>query len=360
MQKVITINLNGHAYQLDESGYEVLREYLARAERELEGNPDRAEIIADLEQAIADKCQRFLGPHKSVVTTREVEQIVGEMGPIDAAAGSDAGGGGEAGQRPAGTEAPPKRLHRIPEGAMIAGICTGVAAYFAIDVAIVRVGFVIAALVTQGAGIIAYVVMMFVLPEAKTGEQRAAAGAAPFNARDVMDRAKDQYTKGTRRLRRHWRQQQRQWRRQAAATHGAVVYGPPGPAIVLLPLFGVVHLALFLIMAATMISLVNTGQVLGWELDPDVPVWAAALILLVAYSIVVPPFRAMQYFYERPRAGQPAPYAFWHAAISLVAIAVIFWVASNNIPEIREFLQQVPDLFRDFTSALRDALTREG
>ena len=27
MQKVITINLNGNAYQLDESGYDVLREY---------------------------------------------------------------------------------------------------------------------------------------------------------------------------------------------------------------------------------------------------------------------------------------------------------------------------------------------
>ena len=45
-------------------------------------NPDRAEIIADLEQAIADKCRRFLGPHKTVVTAAEVEQIIREMGPV--------------------------------------------------------------------------------------------------------------------------------------------------------------------------------------------------------------------------------------------------------------------------------------
>jgi hypothetical protein len=32
MQKVISINLNGNAYQLDESGYDPLREYLAVAE----------------------------------------------------------------------------------------------------------------------------------------------------------------------------------------------------------------------------------------------------------------------------------------------------------------------------------------
>ena len=37
MQKVISINLNGNAYQLDESGYDTLREYLARAERDTRG-----------------------------------------------------------------------------------------------------------------------------------------------------------------------------------------------------------------------------------------------------------------------------------------------------------------------------------
>ena len=68
MQKVIAINLNGHAYQLDEPAYDLLRAYLDRAEVQLKDNPDREEIIADLEQAIADKCNRFLGPHKTVVT----------------------------------------------------------------------------------------------------------------------------------------------------------------------------------------------------------------------------------------------------------------------------------------------------
>ena len=29
MQKVISINLNGHAYQVDEAGYDALRDYLA-------------------------------------------------------------------------------------------------------------------------------------------------------------------------------------------------------------------------------------------------------------------------------------------------------------------------------------------
>ena len=68
MQKVVTINLNGNAYQIDDAGYAALVAYLEGADVSLKDNPDRAEIVADLEQAIADKCQGFLGPHKTVVT----------------------------------------------------------------------------------------------------------------------------------------------------------------------------------------------------------------------------------------------------------------------------------------------------
>src|SRR5215510_11863556 len=83
MQKVISINLNGNAYQLEETGYEALREYLQRADSRLQANPDRAEIMADLEQAIAEKCGRYLGASKNVVTAGEIDTIIAEMGPVE-------------------------------------------------------------------------------------------------------------------------------------------------------------------------------------------------------------------------------------------------------------------------------------
>ena len=64
MQKVITINLNGNAYQLDQSGYESLRAYLEHADEQLGSNPDKTEIIRDLEQSIAEKCVRVARPGK--------------------------------------------------------------------------------------------------------------------------------------------------------------------------------------------------------------------------------------------------------------------------------------------------------
>ena len=83
MQKVVSINLNGNAYQLEEPGYEALRVYLERAESRLQTNPDRLEIMADLEQAVAEKCGRYLGPNKAVVTAAEIETIIREMGPVE-------------------------------------------------------------------------------------------------------------------------------------------------------------------------------------------------------------------------------------------------------------------------------------
>lgn len=358
MQKVISINLNGHAYQLEEGGYEALRAYLAAAERDLASNPDRVEIMADLEQAVADKCRAVLGPHKSVVTEAEIARIVAEMGPVDATPG-EPGAGEPAGAGGAGAETETKRLYRITEGAMIGGVCNGIAAYSAIDVTIVRVGFVVTALLSQGFGILAYVVMMFVIPEAKTPEERTSAAGGPFNARDVVERARKEAVDGARRAKASWRKQHRQLRRQAGVP-GVYVYGPSRMAPVLTPVFGLVQFALFFVLVVAMVSLVNTGDVLGWELPPDMPVWGGLLILLVGYQLISSLLRGMLYMSAQPGTGlHPAGYGFWNAVVSLVALAFLFWFAAGHIPEIQEFLRRLPEVGREFGDAMHDLFARQ-
>ena len=61
MQKVVHASLHGNAFTIEEAGYEALRAYLDRAAAQLAADPDRDEILGDLEQAIADKCARHLG-----------------------------------------------------------------------------------------------------------------------------------------------------------------------------------------------------------------------------------------------------------------------------------------------------------
>jgi phage shock protein PspC (stress-responsive transcriptional regulator) len=199
MQKVITINLNGNAYQLDESGYDALRAYLDNGEARLESNPDKAEILADLEQAIAEKCVRCVGPGKTVVSGPEVDQILRETGPVDSgdSPGSSQGAAPHSRETTAHA-APPKRLYQIREGAMISGVCNGLAAYFNLDPTIVRIAFVLSTLLTlSGPGWLVpviYIVLAFVVPYAKTSEQLAAAQGSseglPYRAQELVEKVK--------------------------------------------------------------------------------------------------------------------------------------------------------------------------
>ncbi len=61
-------------------------------------------------------------------------------------------------------------LRRLPEGSLLGGVATGVAAHFALDVSLVRLGFVLAALV-GGLGIPLYVAAWLLVPE--QGEERS-------------------------------------------------------------------------------------------------------------------------------------------------------------------------------------------
>ena len=56
-----------------------------------------------------------------------------------------------------------KRLYRSRQHKVIAGVCGGLAEYFEVDVAIMRIIFVLLAFV-KGLGIIAYIVAIFVVP----------------------------------------------------------------------------------------------------------------------------------------------------------------------------------------------------
>src|ERR1700679_3276732 len=97
MNTVIIINLNGNAFHLEEPGFQSLRAYLERAQVQLKDNPDKAEIMADLEQAIADKCARFLQPHKNVLTAAENGEVLREMGPVQTDSTASGGAGADAG-----------------------------------------------------------------------------------------------------------------------------------------------------------------------------------------------------------------------------------------------------------------------
>jgi phage shock protein C len=82
------------------------------------------------------------------------------------------------------------RLERSTTNRVIAGVCGGIAEYLQIDVTLVRVFFVIAAIVTAGLGFLAYLVLIVLMPlpgHPQPFVQTAAAPAAPATGAAATD-----------------------------------------------------------------------------------------------------------------------------------------------------------------------------
>ena len=67
-----------------------------------------------------------------------------------------------------------RRLTRSSKHKMIAGICGGIAEYFDLDPTVVRVAYVLISIVSVAfPGILAYIILMFVMPRAAQGPPTA-------------------------------------------------------------------------------------------------------------------------------------------------------------------------------------------
>ncbi len=357
MQKVTSANLNGNAYQFDEDAYGLLAAYLERAKAQLELNPDRAEIMADIEQAIAEKCSRLLGSRKTVVSAAEIQQVIDEMGPVESGAKEESAASGAREPTAPGQAAvpgAPKRLYQIREGAMLSGVCNGLAAYFNLDVTIVRLVFVALTIVTYGAWIFVYGTMMFIVPYADTSEQRAAAHGVTFNAQELVEQAKRKYEdlKNNKQWRGHWKRQRRQWKqwqcaaRQQARWAAANAGSGAGQAAevataTLMPLLAVAEFALFLVLAFAVYSLATTGAVFGWKFPPNVPLWAAILILMAGYAILVSPLAAARHAAHYRWAGRIHPTTAWDSLTPLLVFAVLLWLGYQYVPAVHNAIHAV-------------------
>ncbi|MDB5204323.1 MAG: phage shock protein PspC [Candidatus Taylorbacteria bacterium] len=213
MNKVITINLGGRSYSVEESGYNLLKVYLDNASIKLESNPDKEEIIKDFNIAIAEKCDAYLSSTKNVILTSEIEKIIKDMGPVEAEA-SDATSNKKSEDS---TESKRhKKLYLLPDSGVIFGVCSGLAAYFEIDVTLVRIVFIALTVLTHGAWIAVYFVMWMLVPKADTPEEKEEAwGAIRTTAQDLMQRARTGYEhfKNSDQSK-HWKKQMKQERRQ--------------------------------------------------------------------------------------------------------------------------------------------------
>jgi phage shock protein PspC (stress-responsive transcriptional regulator) len=184
MNKTININLSGIIYHLDEGAYENFNLYLNAIKDRLSHEEGGAEIVADIESRIAEIFSMRLSEGKrQVVTQEDVDFIISTLGsPEDFADATD-----DTDTTQTETK---RRFFRNPDETVIGGVCSGIAAYFNIDVVWIRVLFLVLLFFT-GIGFITYIILWAAIPEAKTTAQKLQMRGEPVNLGNIEKKFKE-------------------------------------------------------------------------------------------------------------------------------------------------------------------------
>lgn len=187
MKITVSINIGGIAFHIDEDAYSELKLYLRSLERSFAKEESAAEIMADIETRIGELLKARINDYKQVVTLNDVREVMAILGTPE-----DIGEETEWSSQEKISSTKYHRMYRDPDNRIIAGVCSGVAAYWHLDPWLVRVIFIILAL-PGGLGIFIYAVLWIVLPEARTTAQKIEMRGDPVNIHNIKDSVKEEF-----------------------------------------------------------------------------------------------------------------------------------------------------------------------
>jgi phage shock protein PspC (stress-responsive transcriptional regulator) len=174
MKKTVSIQISGMLFHVDDDAYARLEQYLQSIRDHFAHLADKDEIVSDIESRIAEKFSEKMKKNKQTITLGDVETLIQSMGTVEDFEAFEADTEQETAEEKKATEddrTPPRRFYRNPDDKVVAGVASGIASYFNIDPVIVRVIFAVLALM-HGVGVVAYFILWFAMPLAKTHSQR--------------------------------------------------------------------------------------------------------------------------------------------------------------------------------------------
>lgn len=181
MNKIISANINGYVFQIDEKAYETLKIYLDALRLKV----NDSETFTDIENRIAEIFNHHLQQGNQAIFMGEVEKVIAQIGSIDDFEDNQQDSG-ESINQPKTTQ---KRLFRDPSDKLISGVCSGLAAYIGIDVRIIRIIFIL--LATMSIGVFLYFIFIVIVPEATTSADRLQMHGKPIDFNNLGDIIKE-------------------------------------------------------------------------------------------------------------------------------------------------------------------------
>ncbi|WP_025124424.1 PspC domain-containing protein [Myroides odoratimimus] len=176
MNKTLTINIAGSVFHIDENAYLKLDQYLKAIKRSFP-KEEQDEIIHDIEIRIAELFSENITDSNQVITIADVDRVISIMGsPEDYIIDEEPTAKTETKYVYTGT----KKLYRDGENAMVGGVLAGLGHYFKIDTVWMRIIFMILVLF-YGTGVLLYLILWIIVPEAKTTSQILEMKREPIN-----------------------------------------------------------------------------------------------------------------------------------------------------------------------------------
>lgn len=193
MNKTININLGGFFFHIDETAYQKLKRYLDAIARSLSDDPQgKNEIIADIEARISELLSERITDARQVVNESDIEEIIAIMGqPEDYAEAEEAYNENTSYNYKRNTAN--KKMFRDGDDKFLGGVCSGLGHYFNIDVVWIRLAFLILTLAGFGFGIIGYIILWVLLPEAKTTSEKLQMEGEAVNIDNIEKKIRNEF-----------------------------------------------------------------------------------------------------------------------------------------------------------------------
>jgi phage shock protein PspC (stress-responsive transcriptional regulator) len=187
MKITVSINLGGYSFNIDEDAYTELKMYLRNLELHFAGEESASEILSDIETRMAELFRTKITSYKQVINIEDVRQAISVLGTPEDISDSDGPTSREKFSSPGY-----HRMYRDPDNRVIGGVCSGMGAYWNIDPLIVRIIFIALAL-AGGVGLMVYLILYIVLPEARTTAQKIEMKGEPVNIHNIKDAVKKEF-----------------------------------------------------------------------------------------------------------------------------------------------------------------------
>ena len=175
MNKTVSISLAGFSFMIEEQAYEKLNKYLHALRNSLEKD-EADEVMYDIEIRIAEIFRENLDK-REVVNSDDVEKVIAQLGTPEAIEGQSE----ENAERENPQEKTRKELFRDMKKGKIAGVCAGLAQYIGLDIALMRIAWIVLCICSVGFSLVAYIILWVAVPEAETASDFLKMQGKPIN-----------------------------------------------------------------------------------------------------------------------------------------------------------------------------------